>query len=163
MKHLIIFLFLANLGWINQANAFCENQDSDTLIFVKITQEKEFLFLNIQAQTINPIFSCEFSLKYDTNVLQFVEYQTKQDWLMHVSKEKDKLKILQSRHRQYVYWISGDQIFLGALKFKVIKKTSSAEFVFENPVVIELEQFINPIIIDQPCWPKKIRIFFNKK
>lgn len=160
MKYLIIFLFLANLGWISQASAKCENQDNTSVIFVESAQEKESVFLNIQAQSINPIFSCEFLLKYNPNILQFIEYQVdQQNWVTSISTAKNgEIEILHARLHQYTYWIAREQIFLGALKFKVIKKTPAAEFVFENPVVIELEQFINPKINDQPCWPKKIKL-----
>ncbi len=157
MKHLIILFFLANLGGISQASAICENQNNDTLISVEFTQEKEFVFLNIQAQASNPIFSCELSLKYNADVLQFIEYQIEENWLAHISTEKNELKILQSRLR-YTYWITREQISLGTFKFKIRKKIPVTEFVFEKTIVIELEQFINPKIIDQPCWAEKIKL-----
>lgn len=159
MKYLIIFLFFVNLGWFNQVSAICENPDDDTVISITFSKEKEFLFLDIRAQAVNPIFSCEFSLKYDSDVLQFVEYQIEENWLTHVAIEKNELKILQSRFHNYTYWITDERISLGALKFKIRKKTAT-EFVFKKLIVIELEQFINPKINDQPCWPKKIRAVF---
>ncbi|KKS67553.1 MAG: hypothetical protein UV36_C0006G0003 [Parcubacteria group bacterium GW2011_GWC2_42_6] len=157
----LLLLFLANLGWVSQADAEKVNQNNSTLtITADISKEEEYLLLNILADksTANPILSCEFLLEYDANALQFVEYRPRQNWLKNVTKEKGKIKILQVWPFRYDYWLIGEQFYLGTFKFKLINKTRSVEFTFKNPVIVQIDWISdNPEVNKQALWPKKIR------